>query len=284
MNEPTLHRFGHEAMATRFEISLVHADGAEAARAAQAAFDDIDRLEQELSRHIPYSDFGRLNLSPAGRVVDLREAAMDVLSYGRDIWEETGGAFDMSIGPLYAVLRWPDGRPRRATPEELEDARARSGFQHLELDPGEFTAIPKVSGMIFDPGAIGKGYALDQAAMILREDYGIGHALLNAGNSTLLAIGSLPGQDGWPVRAGDPEPFPLRDEALSGTGFDVRGAHIIDPRSGRLVDIRRRIRWAIAPNATLADALSTAFMVMNRREIAAFLRRHEGIRALFTSD
>jgi thiamine biosynthesis lipoprotein len=86
------------------------------------------------------------------------------------------------------------------------------------------------------------------------------------------------------VRAGDPEPFQLRDEALSGTGFDVRGAHIIDPRNCRLVDIRRRIRWAIAPNATLADALSTAFMVMNRREIAAFLRQHGGIRALFTSD
>ena len=284
MDGPRLHRFGHEAMATRFELTLVHADGAEAARAAQAVFDDIDRLEQELSRFIPYSDLGRLNGSEAGRIVDLREAAMDVLSYGKDVWAETEGAFDMTIGPLLAVLRWPDGLPRRATSEELDDARRRCGFQHLDLDPDAFTAVPRVSGMIVDAGAIGKGYALDQAAQILREDYGITHALLNAGTSTVLGMGSMPEHDGWLVRAGAPDPFLLRDEAVSGTGFEVRGAHIVDPRSAKLVNIQRRIRWAIAPNATLADALSTAFMVMSRREIARFCRRYPDVRPLFVSD
>jgi thiamine biosynthesis lipoprotein len=94
----------------------------------------------------------------------------------------------------------------------------------------------------------------------------------------------MPGHDGWLVRAGAPEPFLLQNEAVSGTGFDVRGAHIIDPRSARLVNLRRIIRWAVAPNATLADALSTAFMVMNRREINAFTRRHPDTRAIFVSD
>ncbi|RYD28437.1 MAG: hypothetical protein EOP86_23100 [Verrucomicrobiaceae bacterium] len=73
----------------------------------------------------------------------------------------------------------------------------------------------------------------------------------------------------------------MKDEALSGTGFEVKGAHVIDPRTASLVDIRRVIRWAVAPRGALADALSTAFMVMDRKEIAAFCAEYPGIRPIF---
>jgi thiamine biosynthesis lipoprotein len=281
MSTPGLHRFTHEAMATRFEVTLVHDDATAAAVAAQEAWDDIDRLEQELSRFISHSDVGRLNGSEAGRVVDIHEAAMDCLAYGKEIWEQTGGAFDVTIGPLYAVLRNRDGSPRKVTKAELENARARCGYQFLELDPKEFTATPLVTNMFIDLGAIGKGYALDQAAILLRENHGITNALLNAGTSTVLGLGSMPGQDGWLVRAGAPEPFPLHDEAVSGTGFQVQGAHIVDPRTAKLVDMSRTIRWSVAPNATLADALSTAFMVMTKKEITAFCRQYPEVRAIY---
>lgn len=281
MSAPEVHRFGHEAMATRFEISLVHESAAEAAQAAQAVWADIDALEQQLSRFIPWSDIGRLNGSPAGRVVDLHEAAMDCLAYGKQIWEQTRGAFDMTIGPLYAALRWPNGIPRKPTAAELADAKSRSGFHLLDLDEAEFTATPRADNMQVDPGAIGKGYALDQAASLLRERFDIHHALLNAGTSTVLGMGNMPGSEGWLVQAGAPEPFALRDEAVSGTGFQVQGAHIVDPRTAKLVDMRRTIRWALAPNATLADALSTAFMVMNKREITAFCRDYPEVRVIY---
>ena len=277
----TLHRFGHEAMATRFELSLVHDDAAAAAQAAQEVWADMDALEQQLSRFIPHSDIGVFNGSPAGRVVDLHEAAMDCLSYGKEIWQQTNGAFDVTIGPLYAALRHPDGSPRKAAAEELKAARARCGYHLLDLDPEEFTSIPRADDMQIDLGAIGKGYALDQAAGLLRERFGITNALLNAGTSTVLGIGSMPDKDGWLVRAGAPEPFALHDEAVSGTGFQVKGAHVIDPRTAKLVDLRRTIRWAIAPNATLADALSTAFMVMNRKEIAAFCRGYPEVKVIY---
>lgn len=281
MKDAELHRYSHTAMATRFELTLVHPDAAEAAQAAQAVWDDIDSMEEQLSRFIPHSDIGRLNGSPAGRVVDLREAAMDCLSYGKEIWEQTGGSFDVTISPLYAVLRWPDGSPRKATAEEIKDARARCGYHLLELDAEEFTAIPRADNMQTDLGAIGKGYALDQAAGLLREQFAITNALLNAGTSTVLGAGSMPGHDGWQVRAGAPEPFALRNEAVSGTGFQIKGAHVIDPRTGKLVNTRRLIRWAVAPNAALADALSTAFMVMTRKEIAAFCRNYPEVRVIF---
>ena len=278
---PTLHRFGHEAMATRFELTLVHPDAAAAAGAAQEVWDDIDNLEQQLSRFISHSDIGVLNGSEAGRVVDLHEAALDCLTYGKEIWEQTGGAFDVTIGPLYSVLRQRDGTPRKATKDELAEAKARSGYHLLDLDAEEFTATPRAGNMQVDLGAIGKGYALDQAALLLREKHGITDALLNSGTSTVLGLGSMPGQDGWLVRAGAPEPFALRDEAVSGTGFQVKGAHIIDPRTARLVNMRRTIRWAIAPHATLADALSTAFMVMTKKEIAAFCRQYPAVRVIY---
>lgn len=268
-------------MATRFELTLVHEDVTEAASAAQMVWDDIDRLEQELSRFVPHSDISCLNGSEAGRAVNVHEAAMDCLAYGKEIWEQTAGAFDVTIGPLQTVLRSADGSPHKARAEDLEEARSRCGYQLLEIDPEEFTVIPRAGNMQIDLGAIGKGYALDQAADLLREQCGITDALLNAGTSTVLGMGSMPGKEGWLVRAGAPEPFALRNEAVSGTGFQIRGAHVIDPRTAKLVNVRRIIRWAIAPNATLADALSTAFMVMNRKEIDAFCRQYPEVKVLF---
>jgi thiamine biosynthesis lipoprotein len=179
------------------------------------------------------------------------------------------------------VLRNPDGSPRKAGAEEIAEARARCGYQLLDIDPAAGTVTPRADNMQIDPGAIGKGYALDQASAMLRDQHGITNALLNSGSSTVLGMGSMPDSDGWLVRAGAPEPFALRDEAVSGTGFQIKGAHVIDPRSGRLVDTRRIIRWAIAPNATLADALSTAFMVMNRREITAFCRQYPEVKVIY---
>lgn len=276
-----VHQFAHMAMATRFELHLVHHDPGEAAQAAAAIWEDMDRLEQEISRYIPYSDLSRINGSPAGREVNVCEAAIDILGFGKEVWEQTGGAFDLTIGPLANVLVWPNGLPREPSPEEWEAARARCGYQHLRIDPGEYTVTPLVDDMLLDPGAIGKGYAIDQAAHLLQEDWGMSDFLLNAGTSTLLGVGSMPEGEGWSVTAGSPEPFWLKNEALSGTGFEVKGAHVIDPRSARRVDVSRVIRWAVAPTGALADALSTAFMVMNRKEIALFLKDYPAVRAIF---
>ena len=117
----------HTAMATVFEIRCATPDESQARQAARAAFDLVDRLEQELSRFIPQSDISRLNGSEAGRLVDLHEAAMDCLSYGKEIWEQTNGAFDVTIGPLQSTLRGPDGSPRKVSAAEIDEARSRCG-------------------------------------------------------------------------------------------------------------------------------------------------------------
>lgn len=278
--KPGLHRFNHEAMATRFELIIAHEDQLIANGAAQAVFADFDRLENELSRFIPYSDIARINAAAAGEPVHVDAACLDCLGYGQEIWRETGGAFDVTVGPLYAVLRHPDGHPRKPVKQDFESAKTRVGYHLLHIDQENAVVTPQVSGMGIDLGAIGKGYALDQALFTLKE-WEIENVLLNAGESTVMGLGSYPGQDGWPVRAGEGAPFVLKNNALSGTGFMYKGAHIVDPRTARLVDTSRVLRWAIAPNATLADALSTAFMVMNKKEIAAFEKAHPEVQVVF---
>jgi FAD:protein FMN transferase len=275
-----LHRFGHEAMATHFQLLFYHEDELIANGIAREIFADIDRLEQELSRFVRYSDISCINRAAVSERVQIQAACMDCLSYGKLIWEATQGAFDVTIGPLFRILREMDAPGERPSRASLAAARASVGFQHLILDSDTLTVTKQVEGMSLDLGAIGKGYALDQALLNLQQ-LDITNALLNAGDSTVLAMGNMAEQDGWPVRAGQGEPVHLRNQALSGTGFMHQGAHILNPRTGKLVTTDRMLRWAIAPNATLADALSTAFMVMNRKEIEAFCQQQPETKVIF---
>jgi thiamine biosynthesis lipoprotein len=134
--------------------------------------------------------------------------------------------------------------------------------------------------MIFDLGAMGKGYALDQAADVL-QDWKVTNFVLNAGDSTILASGAPSGKEAWSITLGGGEKrLPLTQRAVSGSGFAVKGAHIMNPRLFTPVPIRNRRTYALAPTAALSDALSTAFMVMEKEEIEALCMRYEGVEAL----
>jgi thiamine biosynthesis lipoprotein len=116
-----------------------------------------------------------------------------------------------------------------------------------------------------DLGAIGKGYALDCAAEILRE-WDLPHALLLAGGSSLLALAAPPGTQGWEIGLTARQSIWLADIALGASGATVKGAHIFDPRDGTPSHGYFRT-WANAPSAAAADALSTAAMLLNRAEL-----------------
>lgn len=277
------HRFHFEAMATRFtlDVSAADADEAYAAQAANAVRLEVERLEEELSRFKPGSEIWRLSLLQAGQSAFLGLAAWDCLSLAKTLHQETGGAFDITVGPLMRLWRQSDGSPRQPHADEIEEARRITGSHLFELNEEDLSLTVRAHPMAFDLGAIGKGYALDQAVHILH-DWGVQNALLNAGDSTVLALGAPPDEDAWPVSidAGDaPRLIPLRDRALSGTGFAEQGQHIMDPRTLRPVPVQNR-RYALAPTAALADALSTAFMVMTEEEIQGLCARYPEVSAL----
>jgi thiamine biosynthesis lipoprotein len=315
-------------MATTFEIVSVHPDVRYAEQAAWAAFELLDRLEQELSRYVENSDISRINSLAADQPVLVGLACLECLEISARIHAETDGAFDVTAGrlvdfwrdrdsiaqssdenrfgvpPLGGFLKSPTkvgttnhafhsslgGKTRNdgSLEEDLRHARRQTGMHLIELDKTSHTVRLRTCGVRIDLGGIGKGYAVDRMARLLL-DWGIEDALIHGGRSTALAFGKPARQEGWPVSLMHPDsgetvsrPINLCDRAISGSGLQ-KGLHIVDPRTGRLA-VNRRAAWSSAPTATLADALSTAFMVMTPEEIERYCANHPDVTAVVTRD
>lgn len=279
-----LHRFGHEAMGTRFEAIVAGEEREYARQAATTVFGEIDLIEQALSRFNEMSDISQINAAGAGTDVRIGLRAFECLEAAARMYAETKGAFDVTIGPLFDCWRNPDKSPRVPAEAELEAARARVGMHLVELDAPNVVVRLKANGMRLGLGGIGKGFALDKAVELLG-DWGITSALLNAGGSTVLALGAPPGRAGWPAAVGGaqgrsaPARVLLSGNALSGSGGEQQGAHIFDPRTGKPVT-NRDAAWSVSPDAASADALSTAFIVLELDAIERYCAAHQDTLAM----
>lgn len=273
------HRFAHYAMAATFEIYIANEDAAYAEQAAGAAFDELDRLERDLSRFIHSSDVTHINHASPGETIRVGLDTFACLKHCKELCVETGGAFNPAIGTLLNCWENSDRSPRIPSPEELAFARENSGMHQLELDEVRH-AVCKKAFVRIDLGGFGKGYALDRMAAILCE-WDIGRAILHGGWSTVLALNG-PTDEGWPVSIRHPQSgetlrrFSLLNQALSGSGLN-KGPHIIDPRTAEPIrDFRAA--WSLASTAADADALSTAFLVMTREEAEAYCEKKEKVK------
>lgn len=279
----TIHRFCHQAMATEFEVVIAQPDitPGRARQAAAAVFNEVDRLEQELSRFRPTSEMWRISLLRKGESTGLDFAAWDCLSLAKAVHAETAGAFDVTMGPLMKLWRNPDGSPRVLMDGEIEQVRGRIGMDKFSLDPEGLRIVVYADEIIFDLGAVGKGYALDQAVRILEEEE-VTCALVNAGESTIVGIGSPPDEEGWPVELHLEEfrMVNLKGDSLSCSGFAVQGNHIMNPRTLAPVAMKGERSYVLAPTAAMSDALSTAFMVMSDEEVKDFCQRHPQVSAI----
>lgn len=255
MTHPT---FQHEAMATHFEIAIATPDYDYARHASRAAFQELDRLENTLSRYIESSDIGRANRLARGESMVIDHDTLECLLIAADLSIATRRAFD----PAYASERPPGLDPE---------------LPPFTLDPATHTLTSLAETLHLDLGAVGKGYALDRMADLLR-DWGIASACLNAGGSSVLTLDTPPDAEsrGWTVALGEGpsrRTFALRGASLSGSGIAVKGAHLVDPRTGQPAVRTNRV-WAYAATAAQADALSTAFFIMTEADIAALCAAH----------
>ncbi|MHC4616973.1 MAG: FAD:protein FMN transferase [Planctomycetota bacterium] len=282
------HSFSHEAMATIFQIVILHEDALYARQAARAAFDALDRLEAELSRFIENSDISRINNLAASQSVSVGLETFECLKTAGEVYAKTGGVFDITVGSLWHCWLNEDKTLRTPSDTELNLARQHTGMHLLQLDEDGYTVRLLADSVKVDLGGIGKGYAVDEMADLLRE-WGIDAAVLHGGYSSVLAVAAPPGTKGWPVTLTNPADIKqtlarlsLQDRAFGGSGLQ-QGRHIIDPRAAQPV-AGRIAAWACAPDAATADALSTAFMVMSPDEINHYCLHHPDTLAMIVME
>jgi thiamine biosynthesis lipoprotein len=277
----TARTYTHRAMDTEFRVSFGEdEDETLCGSAAAVAFERIDAIECLLSRFNDTSDVAMIRALRPGQVAVVAPETMSVLVESARVCAATGGAFDPTVGAIMAKIpRGKDGRvalPRdRST---LSYLLARGGMQRLVLDVEHLSLAVKPdrlgrdTPLELDFGGIGKGFALDECRKLLvSEQFGISSFLLDAGTSTQWAqgVGWKLGVGGeWKDRTRLETTMEVRDAALSGSGFELQGEHVVDVR--RHGAARRWAQaWALCPrSAAVADALTTAALALSPRELA----------------
>jgi len=270
---------GWLAMGTFFEADLrLPPSQAKAARDwLRLARSEISRLERVYSRHDPNSELSRLNRSLAGANGAALRLGPDLATLLKDAQrfrDATGGAFDISIGPLVELWSEAVRHGRQPSAQALQRARARVGLEGLEVSDAGWLRVARRGGRL-DLDAISKGAVLDRLRASFVERFPDAAALLSFGQSSVVAIGD-PDGGGWRLvlRSRDPAQgilgeIRLRDQALSmssrlGQELEIEGrivSHVLDPRTGRSVEGTLEA-VVIAATARRADAWSTALLVL----------------------
>jgi len=272
------HEFERAEMGLPFRLVLYARDEAAARQASEMAFGRIHELNGVLSDYDEASELSRLSATGgSGRWVPLGTDLARVLRAAQTASEASDGAFDVTVGPL--VQLWKRARRQRELPGEaaLRRAREATGWRHLALrrGPGGWEARLERPGMRLDLGGIAKGYALDEAAVVLRRQ-GVRRFLISGGGD-MVAGEAPPEAEGWRIEVGVSDhpqaPAPLfvriRNEALATSGdffqrAEIGGrrySHIVDPATGiGLTD--QSLVTVIAPTGMQADVLATELSVL----------------------
>jgi len=262
------------AMATYFQVALWGKHASYLDSVAQECIEEIHRIEGRLSLYREDTDIFELNARGAHRAVVLDARVFALLQDAARLSADTQGAFDVTVGPLVRAWGFLGASGQMPDPIAVEEARQCVGMNLVELLPEDHSARFLRDGVMVDLGAIGKGYALQQVADLIRE-YEVPGGLVHGGTSTVVAVGGQPDGTDWPVAIQDPANesdvlavVPLRDNALSVsavhgkyfTDRDERYGHVIDPRSGQPVQ-NALLAAVVCPSATESDALSTALLI-----------------------
>jgi FAD:protein FMN transferase len=274
-------------MGTMFDVVVYHHARTDAEHAIDRALAEIARLDRVLSHFDAGSDLSVLvrHADAGARRVDAR--LYEIIEMSLEISRRSAGTFDITVGPLVRTYRAAREHGRHPSAEEIGAARACIGYEKIELVPPDRIRL-NGECLDIDLGGIGKGYAVDRAVSLLREA-GIRHAVVNAGGSSIGAIGAPPGRAGWPVvlatdTASDMVVL-LRDQSL-GTSRAIAGStgggEILDPRDGVPASGSYGVS-VLAPAAAVSDALATALVMLPIEQGAELVARFDDVAAVWLS-
>ncbi len=264
-------------------------DRTNAEDACAAAFARIAALDTIMSDYRRDSELTRLCEKAGGPPVRVSPELFRVLQRAQEVSRLSGGAFDVTAGPL--IRLWRQARKSAVLPDAKELARTRRlvGWKKMRLDPKARTVHLTVPGMKLDLGGIAKGYAGDEAQRVLKK-HGISHALVEMGGD-LVMTGPPPGKEGWTVRVPNagtdqgPADLQFSNCAVSTSGDTIqftvingrRYSHVVDPRTGQALTNRVQVT-VVAPDGFTSDPLSTTLSVLGDASPAPLLKAYPGTR------
>ena len=285
-----------DAMGSTYSIALYGYDRVKMEAAADAAFDEVRRLDDLLSNYLPGSEWSEVNRDAAAKPVKVSPELFALLSACVEYSRESEGAFDITVGPLMKVWGFYKGSGHLPHKPEIVAALAKVGYRHILLDPAAGTVRFDRPGVELDPGGIGKGYAVDRMVEVLKRN-GVGIALVAGSGSSIYGMGAPPDEPrGWPVKIKDPwdnrktmAEVWLKDSSMSTSGsyekfFRAEGkiyAHIMDPRTGYPAQGSVSVS-VIAPRTVDSEAWAKPYFVNGRQW--AVKHRPKDFRVFFCED
>ncbi len=287
--ELSLIHFKQRAMATEFQISFPLGTN-NAVLVAEDCLDLISHLENQLSVYIQKSEIVRINENAFKKPVIIERYLFQLLQKAKKLSCECQQGFDITAGKLVKLWGFFKGPKRVPNENEINELLSNFGSESLILDPDKNSAFFIKPEIELNLGAIGKGYALDRVKSLLLHKFGISTFMIHGGKSSIVC-GSSPNSEpkGWPIAINHPwQPNQriatvfLKNKALgisaaTYNNFESNGikyGHILNPKTGYPA---RGVATCVvaAPDATSADALSTAFFVLGTNAALQYCQNHK---------
>jgi thiamine biosynthesis lipoprotein len=292
--EVRYHIYREEMMGT--EIQVVLPERAKTHEDAETVFSEFRRVDERMSEWKETSPLSAVNRAAGGGGAPVPEDLRHVVRRGLEIGDLTGGAFDITWAALWGLWDFKTEAPGLPDPAEVARRAALVDYRQVEVDDEAGTVRLPRPGMKLGLGGIAKGYALERGADVLRQAGYESFMLLGGGQ--VLVAGERNGRP-WRVGIRDPRGAPddffaaldVIDVSVSTSGdyesyFILGGKryhHIIDPRTG-MPSTGLRSVTVVSSDPTLADALSTAIMVMGKEEGLALVKSLDGTEAVLVDD
>jgi FAD:protein FMN transferase len=286
-----VHRY---LMGTSMTIEVSGGDAASRADVIDEAFASMVEIDRLMSNYRTDSELTEINTEAAAHPVHVSDPMWGVLSAAQMVSQRSGGAFDVTVGPLVRLWGFHDKKPHIPTDTELQQVRPLIGYQNLVLNPGAQTVSFKRSGVELDLGGIAKGFAVELAGGVLRRRGYSG--LIDAGGNQYL-VGHPAGKSSWQMGIEDPDKpggllgvLDLEGGAISTSGgyhnfFVANGktyGHLLDPRSLKPSDSALSVT-IVSPDATLADALSKPAFILGPVAGLKFVESFPGTMAIIAT-
>ncbi len=293
--KPELSRFefNHPQMGTMFRVVLYAPDEPAAKAAADAAFERVDALNAILSDYDRASELSRLGDTAGSRqFVKVSDDLWKVMRASHDLSVKSGGAFDITVGPVVQLWRWARRNHQLPSAERIEAAVKAVGYEKIKYDDAAKSVMLTAPGMRLDVGAIGKGYACAEMMGILKRS-GFSRAMIDCGSSTVVGD-APPGRAGWRIGIASLNPrevAPSKYVILANAGICTSGdawqfveiegrrySHIVDPKTGIGLTDHSSVT-VITPANILPDGISTAISVLGPRKGLEFVEQFDGAAA-----